>query len=452
DLDRRLIDLDRRLIAMSDNESDDEESISDMMTSSEEEYSIEQDDESLPHYDTENPHSYLYHDCGPVTFVNSTPLLLDRGKELEEQPTTFHPFPLNIGDEFPYLKLNENDNRVIGTVVRNDGLLISINCGDSDPADVANWLRDQTRAEETSKFSLIDAVALQVVSYAKKIGSPPEKTVAVCRVIARLEVISVTKTLTGLIHSWGRVTTPSTLQSYLTATLSRQELALSPRQKEKSLCHLLALNSRLVLQSSTSASIDRLFSVMKWVHIDVIEKERVKRNEDVVNFLMRVLPVDRCLQHILMKLNCTDAQIALLNSLDYSVLKGVCVRCGSHLFTTDDLVFLKPWLSSAIFVNPAEYVFDTIIVRHTIAPTFGIIDNSFSWFEGYGWRHLVCRGRCITHLGWMFESKTVRPSKFCALGRAEFSLLSEEMKLISKEYGHLNSHPTNFFSDEMNII
>ncbi|GMR47542.1 hypothetical protein PMAYCL1PPCAC_17737, partial [Pristionchus mayeri] len=442
-------DLDEDFLEEIDEEDEEEELRLLEGEDEEESRPIEEDDPSLPEYDTVNRHSYLYHDTGPVSFSCKVLFPLDDGHDLKEVHTTFHSFPLNIGDEVPYMKLDENDNRVIRMVIQQESHLLSINCGDADHYEVANLLRDRSRANDTSIFPLIDAVALEVISHATKEENGSEKTVAVCRVVGRVRLERLEKYLTGLIYSWGVVVAPQTLPSYELAALSRAELALSQINRGASLQHLLAFNSRLIMQCTTSISIDRLCSVMTWIPAGVLDKLKKKSQWRVVTFLMRALPLDRRLHNILIKENCTDAQISILNSIDYSTLHGFCITCQHQLFTVSDLVYLKPWLSSAVFVNPAEYMFDTLIVRHTVSPSFGALDESFSWFSGYGWSFIRCWDQCRTHLGWTFESKTLRPSKFAALKRDRFRVMSEEIKLILQQYDRNDIHPNRFFRSQI---
>ncbi|GMS95356.1 hypothetical protein PENTCL1PPCAC_17531 [Pristionchus entomophagus] len=438
-------------MADSDSSEDSDSEILAFPLEQEEEGPIE-DDSSRPEYDTENIHSYLYTDTGPVTYVNQVMFPLEDGQELNEMLTTFHSFPLNIGDEVPHLKLDENDNRAIKSVIQLNSYLISINCGGADSYEVACWLRDRSKANEISLFSKIDVVAMSVISHAIKEEGRSEKMIAVCRVVGRVRLHRVEKSMTGLIFSYGTVFTPSTHLPYDLATLSRAELALSPKNKEKSLQHLLTFDSRLIMQCATSCSIDSVFSIMKWMPNDLLEKMKKEPHWKVAAFMMRALPIDRRLHHILIKKNNTDAQIAILNSLDYSNLRGVCNSCHEELFNISDMVYLKPWICSAVFVNPAEYVFDTVILRHTIAPPFGVLDESFSWFSGYGWRHLICGGNCRSHLGWRFESNTLRPSKFCALQRGRFRLQSVKIEqILGDNNAILHENPSHFFRHQISL-
>lgn len=83
----------------------------------------------------------------------------------------------------------------------------------------------------------------------------------------------------------------------------------------------------------------------------------------------------------------------------------LCVRCGMFITESDALVRIND-ASEHAFVNPAG------VRCHFM--TFGHCENvlvdrelylEHSWFPGYGWRFLVCRG-CYQHLGWKYDAVT----------------------------------------------
>ena len=65
-----------------------------------------------------------------------------------------------------------------------------------------------------------------------------------------------------------------------------------------------------------------------------------------------------------------------------------------------------------VFFNPSGLAFTIRCFRQ--APgclVQGAATDAFTWFAGYHWRLALCK-RCLTHLGWRFET---RDDRFFAL-------------------------------------
>jgi len=58
------------------------------------------------------------------------------------------------------------------------------------------------------------------------------------------------------------------------------------------------------------------------------------------------------------------------------------------------------------FANPHGIIYDIKCFRSAIGCGYvGDVSNEFAWFKGFGWRIAVCRV-CLTHIGWLFSSKS----------------------------------------------
>jgi hypothetical protein len=81
-----------------------------------------------------------------------------------------------------------------------------------------------------------------------------------------------------------------------------------------------------------------------------------------------------------------------------------CRKCEIHIANHSDIIQVGdiPVLSAQI--NPHGYVHEVITV-HTIQnfSLFGPPEPADSWFPGYFWRYLICKG-CIAHLGWSYHN------------------------------------------------
>uniref|UniRef100_A0A1I7YF94 Protein cereblon n=1 Tax=Steinernema glaseri TaxID=37863 RepID=A0A1I7YF94_9BILA len=97
-----------------------------------------------------------------------------------------------------------------------------------------------------------------------------------------------------------------------------------------------------------------------------------------------------------------------------------CANCGSSL--TDplrDAMVMSTEGSSALYMNPGGHIHDMFFVRrekeHALVAN-GHRHATFSWFEGYSWRCMMCTG-CYQHVGWEFTSEVINPPKFIAFTR-----------------------------------
>lgn len=78
--------------------------------------------------------------------------------------------------------------------------------------------------------SPLKKVIMKVISHADMDQDGELKKIAVCRVVGRVRLNRVMKSLTGLIFSDGVITAPNTSQSFELATLSRADLARSSKE------------------------------------------------------------------------------------------------------------------------------------------------------------------------------------------------------------------------------
>lgn len=82
----------------------------------------------------------------------------------------------------------------------------------------------------------------------------------------------------------------------------------------------------------------------------------------------------------------------------------VCAECG-HEITNHRHKMSKGGGFEHSFANPAGIVFQIGCFEE--APGVGAMgeeSSEFSWFEGYTWQVVICRG-CMTHLGWQYWSE-----------------------------------------------
>lgn len=93
-----------------------------------------------------------------------------------------------------------------------------------------------------------------------------------------------------------------------------------------------------------------------------------------------------------------------------------CASCGAFIAQTTDLIMIEGAQSHS-HINPAGLRLNFV--------TIGQWDNALagqelylehSWFNGYGWRFMVC-SRCMAHLGWVYDALTtgLSPSSFAGL-------------------------------------
>ncbi len=87
--------------------------------------------------------------------------------------------------------------------------------------------------------------------------------------------------------------------------------------------------------------------------------------------------------------------------------RGRVLRCGacSQAITRDDLRVEIADAHQHTFVNPHGLVFEIgCFARAPGCVGVGPAEAFFSWFPGYAWRVVVCRG-CGAHLGWSYGER-----------------------------------------------
>jgi hypothetical protein len=85
--------------------------------------------------------------------------------------------------------------------------------------------------------------------------------------------------------------------------------------------------------------------------------------------------------------------------------KAVVCRNCRHPITAVELLSSRDGSRTHTFFNPAGIVFE--IICFSLAPgciVHGAASTEFCWFSGFTWRLAFC-GNCLTHLGWLFESR-----------------------------------------------
>jgi hypothetical protein len=81
----------------------------------------------------------------------------------------------------------------------------------------------------------------------------------------------------------------------------------------------------------------------------------------------------------------------------------ICRKCFYQITTADKQISVDGARTHTFF-NPAGIVYEIICFSTAPGCIFdGAVSNEFSWFAGFTWRLAFC-GKCLTHLGWLFES------------------------------------------------
>lgn len=83
----------------------------------------------------------------------------------------------------------------------------------------------------------------------------------------------------------------------------------------------------------------------------------------------------------------------------------LCRQCRQAITRPDDRLSIQG-AHRHTFANPHGIVFDIGCFRSVMGCGYaGAASDEFTWFAGYHWRVCYCR-MCLTHLGWIFGSKT----------------------------------------------
>ncbi len=112
----------------------------------------------------------------------------------------------------------------------------------------------------------------------------------------------------------------------------------------------------------------------------------------------------------------SDLRHALGTQDDDSVF---CAACG-HLVSRGRFRLRMNGGHEHAFTNPAGYVFPVVCYKEAPgAGSTGDPTEEHTWFPGFGWRVVHCRG-CTRHLGWQF-SGTSAPAVFFGLIKPRLS-------------------------------
>ncbi|CAB3410079.1 unnamed protein product [Caenorhabditis bovis] len=149
------------------------------------------------------------------------------------------------------------------------------------------------------------------------------------------------------------------------------------------------------------------------------ERLRTLLENDIVEFGFWACSNIFCVQKVkyqLLEMKTTDERIATVLELARKIKSFKCKNCGDVLSDTSKVVRMGSHEIAGQFVNPGGVVHDLITVREIRNYQFyGSAVQDFSWFPGYSWTIIQCA--CGTHIGWMFESRYLRPTTFYALSR-----------------------------------
>lgn len=83
----------------------------------------------------------------------------------------------------------------------------------------------------------------------------------------------------------------------------------------------------------------------------------------------------------------------------------ICRQCRQAITRPDDRIAMQG-SHRHTFANPHGIVFDIGCFKDVIGCGYaGAASDEFTWFAGYSWRVCYC-AMCLTHLGWVFSSKS----------------------------------------------
>jgi len=83
----------------------------------------------------------------------------------------------------------------------------------------------------------------------------------------------------------------------------------------------------------------------------------------------------------------------------------LCRQCHNVLTSLNEQIELQG-SQKHTFANPHGIVFEIGCFRAVMGCGYaGPASDEFSWFKGFSWRAAVCV-MCLTHLGWLFESRS----------------------------------------------
>jgi hypothetical protein len=83
----------------------------------------------------------------------------------------------------------------------------------------------------------------------------------------------------------------------------------------------------------------------------------------------------------------------------------LCRQCHNVLTSLNEQIEVQG-SQKHTFANPHGIVFEIGCFRAVMGCGYaGPASDEFSWFKGFSWRAAVCV-MCLTHLGWLFESRS----------------------------------------------
>ena len=83
----------------------------------------------------------------------------------------------------------------------------------------------------------------------------------------------------------------------------------------------------------------------------------------------------------------------------------ICRQCRQAITRPEDRIAMQG-AHRHTFANPHGIVFDIGCFKDVIGCGYaGAASDEFTWFAGYSWRICYCT-MCLTHLGWIFSSKS----------------------------------------------
>ncbi|PAV63361.1 hypothetical protein WR25_16156 [Diploscapter pachys] len=195
---------------------------------------------------------------------------------------------------------------------------------------------------------------------------------------------------------------------------------LSPN-KQKRICCELVNYPECAIKCNTEENCNKLANLTYvFVNQEDIQKHLKLGVSHFSYWLGSNLPIESRTQYELLKEDVADWRIFRLLSIVKNLASVVCVHCGSELCQLSHLINMNPEGTSGHFVNSHGYVHDMITVSE--ATSYSLQGNptaEYSWFDGYKWTIMNCRG-CHHHIGWRFTSKTFVPERFFGLTRTSF--------------------------------
>ncbi|KAF5283193.1 hypothetical protein FQA39_LY17385 [Lamprigera yunnana] len=100
-----------------------------------------------------------------------------------------------------------------------------------------------------------------------------------------------------------------------------------------------------------------------------------------------------------------------------------CAMCKAELTNQKQVFAMSKDGVQSNYCNPNGHVFETVTVL--TVKNFNLVGSSsqeFSWFPGYLWTIMQCRG-CRSHIGWKFTSDFLHPRAFYGLAKSGLDIV-----------------------------